>query len=211
MNENSRRPCRRSLAVRRLLGIAVFPALLWTAQLHAQPASGDPNMPEFARLPDLHSLHSLQLGPETDDAALAYVKDLQNLRDLGLQEAKITNDGMKSLSGLVHLQKLSLSQTHVGDAGLEHLRTLAELRCLRLADTAITGMGLAALKPLGKLEILDLHDQDCIFDDDLVHLKRPCRLERTRPGQCLVGRFGTRSAQRPEGPSAARLAQGGLG
>ena len=128
-------------------------------------------LPDFARLPDLHSLHSLQLGRDTTDDMLMYVEGLQNLRDLAMQESRVSSAGLRHLSTLTQLEKLNLSRTHVGDAGLEYLKPLINLKRLRLANSAVTGLGLPALKPLKKLEVLDVSGLSCILDDDLAQLE----------------------------------------
>ena len=138
--------------------------------LAAEPA-GDQSPPEFARFPDFKALRSLQLDHDANDATLLYLENLHELRNLAMEESKITSDGLRHISGLTQLEKLNLSQTHVGDKGLEYLKPLVNLKRLRLAGTSVTGMGLAALTPLQKLEVLDLGRVSCIFDDDLVHLK----------------------------------------
>ena len=131
-----------------LFAVLVLLTLLPAAGTLAEQApASDPKVPEFARLPDLATLRSLQLGPETTDAMLVYVKDLQKLRDLAMQETKVTDDGLKNLAGLVHLEKLNLTNTQVSDAGLMHLQRLTALKRLRLAHSRVSGAGLAAWGP----------------------------------------------------------------
>ena len=68
----------------------------------------------------------------TNDAAMAYLKDLTRLRTLVLYGRKVTDAGMKHLNGLTQLHGLDFegpdwcpgwsgySLTHVGDSGFAH-------------------------------------------------------------------------------------------
>ncbi len=154
-----------------LSGTFLSLAFLAAARLLAAEPSGDSSLPEFARFPDYKTLRSLQLDREATDATLVYLEEMHELRELAMQESRISSGGLRHIAGLTQLERLNLSQTHVGDAGLEQLSRLMNLKRLRLAGSSVTGMGLTALKPLKNLEILDLARVACIFDDDLVHLK----------------------------------------
>ncbi len=159
------------LICRQLLRAPLVLLACIAANVSAAESPQNSALPDFARLPDLHTLHSLQLGRDTTDDMLMYVEGLQNLRDLAMQESRVSSAGLRHISGLTQLEKLNLSRTHVGDAGLEYLKLLVNLKRLRLAGSAVTGMGLPALKPLKKLEVLDLSGLSCILDEDLAHLE----------------------------------------
>jgi tetratricopeptide (TPR) repeat protein len=171
-------------------------AMLWPVILDGPRvlAAGPPAhvVPDFARLPDLKTLHALQLKADTTDAMLVYVQDLHELRDLAMPGSKITGAGLRCILGLTQLQRLNVSQTRVDDAGLECLKPLVRLKRLRLAGSSVTGMGLAALKPLQSLEVLDLSGITCIFDDDLKHLERLPGLRDLNLEDAVLGGPGLR-------------------
>jgi hypothetical protein len=56
----------------------------------------------------------------------------------GEKQMRITNEGLKHLSGLLNLTELNLSGQAVTDAGLEHLKPLAALR--RLVAHGVPGI-----------------------------------------------------------------------
>ena len=78
-------------------------------------------------------------GPETTDEVLAEkVKGLTKLKELYLNNTKITDAGLVHLKGLTKLERLWLSNTQVTDAGLMHLKILTKLERLHLWNTQVT-------------------------------------------------------------------------
>ena len=75
---------------------------------------------------------------------------------LDLQNANITDSGLKELSGFTQLQMLNLSGTHVTDTDLKDLNGLMHLSDLDLSDTDITDTGMAEIDSFSRLRYLDL-------------------------------------------------------
>jgi len=114
--------------------------------------------------------------PELTDAAMAHLEGLPSLEWLKVGKCKVTDAGLKPLTGLRRLRRLYLYELDLTDAGLAHLGRLAGLEVLALEDTKITGPGLAHLKGLPALRVLNLGD--CKVDDDALALLEPlARLE----------------------------------
>jgi hypothetical protein len=74
------------------------------------------------------------------------LKDLTGLEDVFLEDAPVSDAGLKGLAGLTSLQWLSLNRTHVTDQGLRELAGLSALKNLELEGTGVTAAGVAALK-----------------------------------------------------------------
>ena len=87
----------------------------------------------------------------------------------GTIETKVSDDGLKHLSGLTNLQVLILWDIDVGDDGLKHLSGLTNLEALTLEGTQVTGDGLKHLSGLTNLGTLHLEGKK-ITDDGLKHL-----------------------------------------
>jgi hypothetical protein len=92
-------------------------------------------------------------------------KDLEALAPLAAQitrldlgKTKISDAGLRTLSGFTALTRLDLHGTAVSDAGLPSLKGLSELRSLNLFGTAVTDAGLPALEGLAKLEDVYLRE-----------------------------------------------------
>lgn len=98
---------------------------------------------------------NLNLNPVTDDG-LKSISGMSTLEKISLGETSVTDAGLAHLSPLTKLQKIWLQNTAITDAGLAHLSNLPELSFLVLYDTAITDAGLDALKSLPKLKRLGL-------------------------------------------------------
>jgi hypothetical protein len=131
-------------------------------------------------LPDLESLELY--GGQVDDASLAWLADVPELRELRISHAKITDAGLEHLSHLKQLESLSinccdidgsglrwlhsphelttldLSHTHVDDQALTVFRDGTNLRTLNLAATLVSGHGLMHLTNAHKLTRLNLSE-----------------------------------------------------
>jgi len=101
------------------------------------------------------NLNSISL-PNWGDV-ITHLKQLQNLRQLQLGYANITDDGLQGIKDFANLEKLSLYGTRVTDAGLRHLRGMGKLRGLDLSDDKCTDAGLNDIKHLQGLSILNLN------------------------------------------------------
>jgi hypothetical protein len=94
---------------------------------------------------------------------------MTQLQKLDLSDTKITEAGLKHISGLTKLERLDLPHIPLGDAGLAHLQGLSQLQALDLRGARVTDSGLRHLRGLLQLQTLDLSDTQ-ITDDGLVHL-----------------------------------------
>ncbi|MDB5340741.1 MAG: hypothetical protein JWN70_6360 [Planctomycetaceae bacterium] len=149
---------------------------------------------------------NLELCSHVDDAALAYLPLLKQLRVLILTGTGITGAGLRSLIPLAHLTALDLEvcdgitdeacetlgmlrqlralvvkktgfeKQMISDAGLQHLKPLVDLELLNLYGNKITDAGLVHLEGFSKLRELNL-SLLAITDKGLVHLKSLSQLE----------------------------------
>jgi internalin A len=106
-----------------------------------------------------------------DDQGLSPLANFARLRTLTLvgSSQRFGDAGMAYLAGLKSLNTLSLQDTQVGDAGLAHLAGLSKLESLFLGGTRVTDAGLAHLAGLSKLHMLSL-GRTAITDAGLAHL-----------------------------------------
>lgn len=79
------------------------------------------------------------------DRALATLGRLTNLQSLRLDRTAVTDAGVAALAPLSQLASLNLNATRVTDQALEPLRRLKALRKIYLWDTAVTADGAKAL------------------------------------------------------------------
>ena len=80
------------------------------------------------------------------DRALATIGRLTNLQTLRLDRTPITDAGVAALAPLQQLASLNLNATRLTDQALEPLRRLKALRKIYLWDTAVTADGVKALQ-----------------------------------------------------------------
>lgn len=80
------------------------------------------------------------------DRALAAVARLTNLQSLRIDRTAVADAGVAALAPLAQLTSLNLNATRVTDAALEPLRRLKALRKIYLWDTAVTSDGVKALQ-----------------------------------------------------------------
>ncbi|MEM7146578.1 MAG: c-type cytochrome domain-containing protein [Verrucomicrobiota bacterium] len=94
---------------------------------------------------------------ETDDTTIATLAGIKNnLAQLNLSEAAISDAGLENLAGMPNLVHLDLRNTKITDAGLTHLKDLPNLRYLNLYGTGISDAGLANIQNLKNLEAIYL-------------------------------------------------------
>lgn len=123
----------------------------------------------MAALKTLTRIERLSLKPHvySEDRDLEYLQGLNNLVRLGLWACRITDDGLRHLSGLTSLEELDLGRgnspneddpesTQITDRGLSHLADLTQLKVLKLGRTRIAGEGLRHLEKMKDLQELDL-------------------------------------------------------
>jgi hypothetical protein len=125
--------------------------LLGGCQHHAAPIVRD----EFSQ-----QLRQVRLGQRdtirvvdqfVSDQQLRQLGDLPQLRELILDNARVTDSGLACLSGLPGLEHLRIRGGRAGDEALRRLAQLRELRIVNLPDGEFTDAGLEALKSLPHL------------------------------------------------------------
>lgn len=95
---------------------------------------------------------SLQLGEGlVQDADLAYIASMPDLRYLDLSESWVTDAGLNALAGCPQLKHLNLAGTMVTDAGMAHLAQIQSLEQLTLPAQTVRGPGLEHLLALPRL------------------------------------------------------------
>jgi Leucine-rich repeat (LRR) protein len=115
----------------------------------------------FQRLTDFVNLRSLTF-PCATDQDLEYVGSLANLQKLDLQNAPVTDAGLRHLAGLTKLQWLAVGASDpngpntVGDGCLKHLIRLTGLRSLYLYGGGFSGTGLRQLGGMAGLRTLGI-------------------------------------------------------
>jgi Leucine rich repeat len=88
------------------------------------------------------------------DAALAHLATLKNLRELRLEQTQIRGQTLAPFTGL---RSLDLRHTRLTDAGMQSLKGLRHLTRLYLRDTLVTDEGLQYMEDLRDLTELDLY------------------------------------------------------
>ena len=76
---------------------------------------------------------------------MAHLATMNSLKGLYLENSKISDEGLASVSKLTDLETLNLARTHIGDAGLARLDGLIRLENLGLDGTRVTDAGLVRL------------------------------------------------------------------
>ena len=97
----------------------------------------DKNTEDGSKLEFLESLTNLQYlnlsGAESGDEVCASIQSLTGLKQLVLERCKLTDNGLKKISGLVDLNYLDLSDnSDISDNGLSSIKEMKNLRTLRL-------------------------------------------------------------------------------
>lgn len=118
--------------------------------------------------PRLHTLDLSECDGVTN-ASLPHVARLKNLRSLDLSFTRVTDEGLKELSGCTELEELDLTGTDFDGSGLVHLSGLKKLRRLSMYRTSVGDAALAHIAPLKELR--DLGIGACpVGDNGLKHL-----------------------------------------
>jgi Leucine-rich repeat (LRR) protein len=141
----------------------------------SSPALSDADLRHLKGLTGLRSLtlnsgSSMHTCPMTGEG-LAYLKDLQALRDLTILFTELNDENLAHLESLRGLENLSLlNNKQIRGEGLAHLRTLPALRSLSFYHVPVGDAGLENLKGMERLESLSLQYTD-VTDAGLVHLR----------------------------------------
>lgn len=94
-------------------------------------------------------------GSAVTDKEVAKILSLgENVTELSLAGAKITDESLKLIAKLPRLTWLNLNNTPITDAGVAHLKQLANLTYLNLYSTGVSDDCLPSLKDMRKLQAL---------------------------------------------------------
>jgi hypothetical protein len=100
-------------------------------------------------------------GPDLNDADLATLTSLRQIRRLSLDRTQVTDRGLVHLQKLPHLRYLSLDETKVTDDGLESLHACHSLEFVSLYGTRTTSAGVERLQTaLPDLHVIDKDEMD---------------------------------------------------
>ena len=115
----------------------------------------DRMLEQCARLRHLESLHLSNSTSGVTDRGLAALSELSQLKNLALNEARVSDQALRRVGNLERLESLKLSNLHQTTAGnLAWIAQLPNLRLLEIAQVRLNQLDLAAINRLSKLERL---------------------------------------------------------
>ena len=145
-------------------------------------------IPKDGTLPDQDfNLYAAELRgiKEVDDAGLAVLQGLKEIRQLDLNGTQVTDDGLKCLRDAIELTRLDLEWTLVTDRGLSELEKMAKLEYLNLGRTKVRGDDLSVLAGMPELKELRLVNLP-LKDDSLTQFAALTRLKSLDLSDTLV-------------------------
>lgn len=173
------------------------------------------NISDMSFIENFVSLEYLTPPDRINDAGIAKVTKLPNLKGLYLRDNRVTNEGLSNLVESASLEELALGGERIGNAGLVHLAKLPNLRYLLLQGKNFTDSGIAHLKNVPSLRILNVsrlkqltdaalpyvaeipnleavsfYWSQNITDEGVVHLKKMRSLKKLNIGQSKVTDIG---------------------
>ncbi len=126
------------------------------------------------------NLKRLELtGAKVTDEGLKLLSGMSSLRELSLGSTQITGDGLNHLTWMPELTRLDLENTVVGDAGIKALGGISSLKSLNLRGTAVSDAGIEHLHGLTDLESINLSGTRVTFKgvDALQNALPRCKIE----------------------------------
>lgn len=105
----------------------------------------DSDLQDIAALSSLRTL-IIAHGRHVTDNGVRSITGLADLSQIELSGCSVSDEALLYISQLGKLETLDLHYNSVGDAGLEHLRQLSGLRELNMLDTNVSAAGVAALQ-----------------------------------------------------------------
>lgn len=142
--------------------------------IRADAPVSDPQLSDLVGLEQLEELHLDRA--EVTDEGLRHLSALSDLRRLTIRGAKITDRGVDSLLALKQLRSLNIPQADLSDEGFRRLSELPRLELLRLGSPRLTDAALESVPAFPKLRFLHLIDVP-VTDRGLRHLHGLQRLE----------------------------------
>lgn len=142
--------------------VALKPTRLWL--LNLAPCR-ELSAVAVKQLRDLPALESLRVPVATTDDGVKHLAGaLPNLRQLILQESKVTDAGLRPLVGLKRLSRLNLTAIQLTDACWKELAAFPALEALSVSHTPVTGKGISQLAAVKSLTDLSL-GQTAVTDE----------------------------------------------
>ncbi len=145
--------------------------------------------------------------PAADDAVVAQIGRLTEVRGLYLQGSTVTDAGLASLAGMHELRTLHLDMPNVHGPGLRHLSGLRGIKNLHLYRTPITDESLAYLAPLTAIERLSFRSSH-ISDAGMTHVAGLPSLKILWLGSPGIGDAGLRELVRIRRPIRVEVGPG---
>lgn len=109
----------------------------------------------IAALAELQQLAHLRIrGRGIDDACLAEITKLKQLRILNVPRGSFTDEGLVHLADLPDLEMFRFGSPHVSNDGMRTIARWPAIRMLHLIDVPITDQGLAELAKIERLQSL---------------------------------------------------------
>ena len=134
---------------------------------------GDDDLPALAALPQLRELLIEQ--SRITDAGFKSLRRFEKLEHLRLRGARITDDALDALDDWPRLRLLNLPQADLTDAGVARICRRERLELLRLGSPRATDESLVAVAACPSLRFLHLIDVP-ITDAGLKHLEQAQQL-----------------------------------
>ncbi len=134
----------------------------------------EPNEKTLGRIVSSHnakSITDLDLGLAPIDKSLVELRRLPNLTYLTLIDTATTDVGASHIGKVIGLKKLSLNEAAISDSGVRHLSELSNLTYLNLGWTQVTDVAIPDLAKLKSLKTLILTDSK-ISDAGIKRLER---------------------------------------
>jgi hypothetical protein len=158
----------------------------------------DPADRDLAVLRELPGLLELTLMNRTriTDEGLRNLSGLRQLKVLALNGTKIDGSGLGHVPFPRRIEGLALSDAPVTDEALMHIEQMTNLKWLILTNTKITDRGMSHLAALKSLEDLQI-EGTVVTDEGLGYLKAMTSLKRVLLGDTQTtanGRAGLRQA-----------------
>jgi len=109
----------------------------------------------------VYSLLEEELNPsngayDLDDAGLAFLTRLKDLRALELGACRVSGKAFSALAGMKDLERITLCGPSFNDEAMVELQKTNRLKRLILVDTSVTDKGFQSMGPLASLEVLSL-------------------------------------------------------
>lgn len=124
------------------------------------PIISDADLTHIQKMKQLKTLiivSQFQMNDKLTDKVFGTVKELPELENLRVCNAKVAGEGIRQLEGHPTLRTLDFWRSKIEDAQLKSLSTIPQLQNLYLTETPITDNGLLNLRGCPRLRVLHLH------------------------------------------------------